>query len=96
MYFHLLDSLARIHSVDVDAVGLGSYGKKVDPSSDKRAGSGYIARQIKVTSIPYYYFFSWTTYLFFSFFLSLLPSFYRLGLEIIKLQKLKQFQIWIY
>lgn len=68
MYFHLLDSLAKVHAVDVDglfiltlfssffslifllvAVGLGGYGKKVDPSlADKRVEGGYIARQIKV------------------------------------------------
>ena len=68
MYFHLLDSLARVHAVDVDglfaltdfdhsfssfsllvAVGLGGYGKKVDPSlAEKRVEGGYIARQIKV------------------------------------------------
>jgi hypothetical protein len=33
------------------AVGLGGYGKKVDPSlAEKRVEAGYIARQIKVTS----------------------------------------------
>lgn len=56
MYFHLLDSLARAHAVDVDAVGLGTYGKKVDPTSDKRVANGYISRQIKVNLINLTYF----------------------------------------
>ena len=30
MYFNLIDTLARIHAVDVDAVGLESFGKRVE------------------------------------------------------------------
>lgn len=47
MYVSLVDSLARIHSVDVDEVGLSSFGKRRAPE-DNVAQSGYVARQVKV------------------------------------------------
>lgn len=46
MYDSLIDTLAKIHAVDVDKVGLGGFGKRPDPGHVKEGG--YIARQIKV------------------------------------------------
>lgn len=47
MYSALVDSLARIHAVNVDAVGLSGYGKRRMPEDDI-SQSGYVARQVKV------------------------------------------------
>jgi aminoglycoside phosphotransferase (APT) family kinase protein len=47
MYVSLIDTLAKIHAVDIDKVGLEAYGKRRDPAVDVRE-SGYIARQVKV------------------------------------------------
>jgi hypothetical protein len=47
MYVSLIDTLAKLHAVDIDKAGLGAYGKRRDPAVDVRE-SGYIARQIKV------------------------------------------------
>eukprot|EP00602_Paraphysomonas_sp_CaronLab_P009780 CAMPEP_0185026830 /NCGR_PEP_ID=MMETSP1103-20130426/11335_1 /TAXON_ID=36769 /ORGANISM="Paraphysomonas bandaiensis, Strain Caron Lab Isolate" /LENGTH=698 /DNA_ID=CAMNT_0027560545 /DNA_START=514 /DNA_END=2610 /DNA_ORIENTATION=- len=52
MYFNLIDTLARIHAVDVDAVGLESFGKRVE-NTDQAATKGYIARQIKTWTRQY-------------------------------------------
>ena len=43
----MIDTLARIHSVDVDAVGLAEFGKRVS-SNQPAASGGYIVRQVKV------------------------------------------------
>jgi aminoglycoside phosphotransferase (APT) family kinase protein len=50
MYVSLIDTLAKIHAVDIDKVGLDSYGKRRDPTADVRE-TGYIARQIKVNMV---------------------------------------------
>jgi hypothetical protein len=50
MYCALVDSLARIHAVDVDAVGLGAYGKR-RAAADDAAQAGYVARQVKVSGL---------------------------------------------
>ena len=47
MYFSLIDTLARIHAVDIDKVGLETYGKRRQRDTNIQE-SGYIARQIKV------------------------------------------------
>lgn len=50
MYSSLVDSLAKIHAVDPDAVGLGGYGKRRSPSDDI-SQTGYVARQVKVSTV---------------------------------------------
>ena len=46
MYYALINTLAKIHSVNVDEVGLSTYGKRV--AENEVSSKGYIARQIKV------------------------------------------------
>ena len=55
MYYSLINTLAKIHAVDVDKVGLHTYGKRVTPS--EVSTKGYIARQIRVSVIM-----SWKRY----------------------------------
>lgn len=52
MYESLIDTLARIHTVDIDRIGLMNYGKRRKEGDDVTK-TGYIARQIKTWSRNY-------------------------------------------
>ena len=52
MYESLIDTLARIHTVDIDRIGLMNYGKRRKEGDDVTK-TGYIARQIKVPSLDF-------------------------------------------
>ena len=48
MYCELINSLAKIHAVDIGASGLDTYGKQLKSPSELR-DKGYVARQVKVS-----------------------------------------------
>jgi aminoglycoside phosphotransferase (APT) family kinase protein len=50
IYENMIETLAKIHSVDVDKCGLGTYGKRVNAASPQ---TPYVVRQIKTWSRAY-------------------------------------------
>ena len=52
IYLNMIDTLARIHAVDVDSVGLSGFGRRVS-AEQPAAAAGYIMRQIKVILVQY-------------------------------------------
>ncbi len=49
MYCSLINTLAKIHAIDIDKVGLETYGKRMTNAVAVEVNEkGYIARQVKV------------------------------------------------